>query len=51
MSKAKAKKLNIRELAEGRIELLVFVEGIVATEEFSTWEKGIKEDVVGGSDV
>ena len=39
MSKAKAENIDIRELEEGGIELLVSVEGIVATEEFSTWEK------------
>ena len=51
MSKAKGDNIDIREVEEGGIELLVYVEGIVATEGFSTWEKGIQKDVVGGSNV
>ena len=51
MSKAETENIDIRELEEGGIELLVSAEGIVATEAFSTWEKGIRKDVVGGSDV
>ena len=51
MSKAEAKNIDIRELEEGGRELLVSAEGIVATEAFYTREKGIRKDVVGGSDV
>ena len=51
MSKATGENIDITEVEEGGIELLVFAEGIVATEGFSTWEKGIRKDVVGGSDV
>ena len=51
MSKAEAENIDIIELEEGGRELLVSAEGIVATEAFYTREKGIRKDVVGGSDV
>ena len=51
MSKAEAENIDTRELEEGGRELLVSVEGLVATKAFSTWEKGIRKDVVGGLDV
>ena len=51
MFKDEVENIDIRELEEGGIEILVSAEGIVATEAFSTWEKRIRKDVVGGSDV
>ena len=49
MSKAKGENIDIREMEEGGIKILVSAKGIVDIEGFSTWEKGIQKDVVGGS--
>ena len=47
MSKAEVGKIDMREVEEVGIGVLVCEEGIVEMEEVSTWEKGIREDVVG----
>ena len=41
----------MREVEERGKEFLVSAKGIVDIEGFSTWEKGIQKDVVGGLDV
>ena len=42
-------KIDMREVEEVGIRVLVCEEGIVEMEGVSTWEKGIREDVVGVS--
>ena len=46
MSKAKVGTIDMREVEEVEIGVLVCEEGIVEMEGVSTWEKGIREDVV-----